>query len=500
MKISKKKIYDIPVLGYLLHLIEAFFRLPKNDSRIKKLLQDVKSTNSSFIDISTSFIDISNKRMMSLAQMDSFSRLQAGQERTPQLAFVSCLPPEETGIATCSLYSWLDSEVDVDIFCPVVNEDFYFYNKSELSSKRVQLYDVDTLMSAVVSKQYKNIVLTIGNSDHHAYLFQALKKLRAAGMMGRVALYVHDPVMLNITKWRFNGLVADLSANIIEIYDDVLGHDSRTDHTKFNGCWYGEYGIAGVRIFLKLGITKFLVNSEAAKSILEGDLPKNVAKVSKIFHPVFLPKGMNGGDLIMRNDREEIIVGTFGMPRKSKQTELIVAACKHLASTGHNIKLVIAGFGAEKYVRTIKKTNLNIVGYSDLTDGQLSEVMASVDVAVQLRLSNMGESSGVVPQLLALCKNVIVSDVGAFAEFGSATKKVPTDIRFDNLAATILEVLADDSYRDAMRAYAALHSPKAFRATLLSSLADLSSDTSAIADSHLMIQQGMVSVTKSLEQ
>jgi glycosyltransferase involved in cell wall biosynthesis len=473
MKISKKKIYDIPVLGYFLHLIEAFFRLPKNDSRVKKLLYRVHSIN-------RSLNNISHKRAtaetMSLAKMDSFSRLQAAQERTPQLAFVSCLPPEDTGIATCSLYSWLDSEIDVDIFCPVVDEDFYFYNKSELSSKRVQVYDVDTLMSAVVSRQYKNIVLTIGNSDHHAYLFLALKKLRAAGMMDRVVLYVHDPVMLNITKWRFDGLEADLGANFIEIYNDVLGHASQIKHATFNGCWYGEYGITGVRVFLKIGVTKFLVNSEAAKLILENDLPKNIAKVSKIFHPVFLPKGLKGASLIMRNDHDEIVVGTFGIPGKGKLTDVIIAACEHLASAGRKIKLVIAGFGAESYVRAIKKTNLNIVGFSDLTDGQLSEVMASVDVAVQIRQRNLGESSGVVPQLLALCKNVIVSDIGAFAEYGNAVKKVPVKITVEDLAATIIEVLGDDGYHDAMRAYAALHAPQAFRTALICSLADLAEE------------------------
>ncbi|WP_102222795.1 methyltransferase domain-containing protein [Acidimangrovimonas sediminis] len=32
-----KKIYKIPVLGYILHLVEAFFRLPRNDSRVAQL-------------------------------------------------------------------------------------------------------------------------------------------------------------------------------------------------------------------------------------------------------------------------------------------------------------------------------------------------------------------------------------------------------------------------------------------------------------------------------
>lgn len=37
-----RKLYRIPVLGYLLHLIEAFFRLPRNDTRIDELRHRVK--------------------------------------------------------------------------------------------------------------------------------------------------------------------------------------------------------------------------------------------------------------------------------------------------------------------------------------------------------------------------------------------------------------------------------------------------------------------------
>lgn len=34
---TKQKIYRIPVVGYVLHLVEAFFRLPRNDTRIQDL-------------------------------------------------------------------------------------------------------------------------------------------------------------------------------------------------------------------------------------------------------------------------------------------------------------------------------------------------------------------------------------------------------------------------------------------------------------------------------
>ena len=41
-KTAKEKVYDVPVAGYLLHLIEAFFRLPRNDTRVKELRKKTK--------------------------------------------------------------------------------------------------------------------------------------------------------------------------------------------------------------------------------------------------------------------------------------------------------------------------------------------------------------------------------------------------------------------------------------------------------------------------
>jgi predicted SAM-dependent methyltransferase len=41
-KSAKEKVYGIPVAGYLLHLIDAFFRLPRNDARVKELRARVR--------------------------------------------------------------------------------------------------------------------------------------------------------------------------------------------------------------------------------------------------------------------------------------------------------------------------------------------------------------------------------------------------------------------------------------------------------------------------
>jgi predicted SAM-dependent methyltransferase len=40
---TKQKIYRIPVVGYVIHLVEAFFRLPRNDTRIQELREAARA-------------------------------------------------------------------------------------------------------------------------------------------------------------------------------------------------------------------------------------------------------------------------------------------------------------------------------------------------------------------------------------------------------------------------------------------------------------------------
>jgi hypothetical protein len=43
MALDKSKLFEIPILGYALHLVDALFRLPRNDDRIKELRLAVKA-------------------------------------------------------------------------------------------------------------------------------------------------------------------------------------------------------------------------------------------------------------------------------------------------------------------------------------------------------------------------------------------------------------------------------------------------------------------------
>lgn len=369
-------------------------------------------------------------------------------------------------------FPWVSNRsCDNEAFSPVVNDDLFFVNYQALSSGKAELFDAELLMSAIAIKNYKKIVIAIGDSDHHAYIFEILKKLRSFNLMDRVVLYVHDPNMLNIIKCNFSGDETAFVKTLSKLYQEPLNQVAKGD-------WFPVFGITGVRIFAENGIKHILVNSEAARKILTDDLSGYSVSIKKLFHPVFLPDvcGLPHNILgeVGKRVEKPISVGSFGIPSISKRTNTVIAACEELLERNVSIKLIIAGFGAADYVASYLplRSNLTIEAYGDLSDSELATLMSSVDVAVQLRRNNQGESSGVVSQLLSLGKNVIVSDIGAFSEYGDAVYTVPAKIAAKPLAEVILGAVGDQSRRSAIRDYVDSHTVMTFQRALIESCID----------------------------
>ena len=85
--------------------------------------------------------------------------------------------------------------------------------------------------------------------------------------------------------------------------------------------------------------------------------------------------------------------------------------------------------------------------------------MAGVDCAVQLRLSDRGESSGVVNQLLAIRRPVICARSGSFLDLDGLVTLVDREIDAQGLASAIEETAAHGWPADAEPWLAARSSP-----------------------------------------
>lgn len=419
-----------------------------------------------------------------LALAQSFQTIAAGVSGTSRIAFVSNMPPEDTGIATCSLYSWLGYDGPVDIFCPAVDADWFGAQRALLSGGTVEgaprLLALGALLTADQSVGYHRIVFAIGNSPHCYYVHNALKKLGAFGSLNRCALYVHDPCLLNLVQ---NGI--GISAReMVQAMETIYGRALPGALTSGLADWevhekLVESGIMGPRWFASLGISQFLVNSAAAETLLREDLAGTNATISRVFHPAFLPRGAPERIAELHAARvpsvdDAITVGSFGIPAASKRTDAIIAAVRLLHNRGRKISLLLAGFGVRAYAATHSPLwdGLNVKLFDGPSDLQLLQCMLDCDISLQLRSRNLGESSGIVPQLLCLGQPTIVSDVGSFREYGDAVATVPADATPEIIAEVIERTLAAPPSQAAMARYVVERSPARFRQTLQEILAD----------------------------
>lgn len=217
------------------------------------------------------------------------------------------------------------------------------------------------------------------------------------------------------------------------------------------------------------------MNSEAAKSIIKSDCNDDKISIKKIFHPIFNASDIYNESLFknttqikyIQNEKKCILIGTFGIPSYAKCTEIIIEAISELHKYHLPTYLLIAGYGVNKFFINnpglMKKFIINIDSPSDAS---LNKFMHEVDIAVQLRQTHQGESSGVVPQLLAAKKKVICSPLGSFLEFGDAVSYFNGNSPID-LAKLLIEIIKSPINLKNINNYCLHKSPSDFRQAII---------------------------------
>lgn len=115
-----------------------------------------------------------------------------------------------------------------------------------------------------------------------------------------------------------------------------------------------------------------------------------------------------------------LLIGCFGYQRPTKRLRSVLAAAQRLSRPW---KLLIAGaFVSRDYENSLGSllANPNVIRAGRLTEQELSEKAAAVDVCVNLRWPTAGETSGIAMRLLAAGKPVIVTDSEEWERFPDA--------------------------------------------------------------------------------
>ncbi|MFG1351820.1 hypothetical protein [Xanthobacter autotrophicus] len=371
------------------------------------------------------------------AVLDSLTRLQGDrQSRNPLFAVVSVLPPQESGIADFSFRALQGADDNVDVYFPHADLEEYFLVTRRLFEGKgnIEAFSLSSFDVGLNLRKYKIVIWVLGNSTHHVPVARLMRQGARFPIKARQWAYVHDPMM------------PDLASHLGL---DRMGGD----------CGLGRAGVG--RIVEGLDLERCIVHSEAARRWLEAD---GMGCVDVLFHPVFdpfEPKGPLAMDGAIR-------LGSFGVQGAAKGSHLVIEAFREIKLLRPQSTLVLAGHLVRDYARQAGILNEpGLLIEESATPARFLELMRSVDVAVQLRLSNEGESSGVIPQLLSRDVPVITSPVGAFLSYGSAVRYFDASEGRSALAQAVFDERDTAAARsDARRAFVAAHSSQRFRARL----------------------------------
>lgn len=115
------------------------------------------------------------------------------------------------------------------------------------------------------------------------------------------------------------------------------------------------------------------------------------------------------------------LLGVFGHLKPYKRIAETLRAFRRLVKRHPNAKLILVGephpdFPVEQLIDSLDlRAQVRVIGYAPIED--FVGYLDACDILINLRFPTVGESSGTMLRAMGLAKPVLVSDVGAFAEF-----------------------------------------------------------------------------------
>ncbi len=389
---------------------------------------------------------VQSKAMNIMELMSYHNILNAVDKKNQRIAVISPMPPAKTGIADYTLISFVNNHIETHFYGDYPDVDVMLDHKKALSQTNPsQFFNIDTYVNAAKMVDYSLEVFVLGNSDHN--LKMAASLLTAKKTTAPRALYLHDLCLFNLLFL----VCLELNLNYVQVLRDAYSHkdpEILNDKNVFDIHHLIENGIYALKPFVDRGLVdEMWVNSSAARKLAETDLGTVTPIVIK---EIFLPVPTIKVEHYNNFDEDFIRIGSFGLPNEGKDTPKIIKAVQKLVAKGLKIKLIIAGYLAEDFFKNNYTTVPDFIEIHDSPDEkELFRLMGSIDLAIQLRKKSLGESSGVVPQLLTLKKNVIVTRIGSFVDYGEAVRMVEDSLNADELATVINDELLHIGGRNA---------------------------------------------------
>lgn len=325
-----------------------------------------------------------------------------------RLAFLSPLPPDQSGIAhyNAEFLPFLSRYFEIDIY--IANNTVS--NKNIYAS--FPIYHINEFEK--VAHLYENAILyEFGNSEFHTHMIRFLGKFPGIVML-------HDAYL--------SGL----------FYHSLSQEDFLGKCLKEHGTLAGHYMVSNQ----KDAMLNLIMNLPCTKSVLDHAIgvishsPFNL-EVSRQYHPegwkapfhiipqmiaISEKKPLNEVKALKRELNipvDATIIATFGHVDWTKLPEMLIEAFSSYALKKDNIYLIFVGKGFVEIKDIIKrskvKNNIKVTEY--LSDNEYQKYLDCTDLAVQLRVMSRGGTPRAILDCLANGVPVIVNNAASFQDY-----------------------------------------------------------------------------------
>ncbi|MFD6391182.1 hypothetical protein [Nocardia sp. NPDC060259] len=257
--------------------------------------------------------------------------------------------------------------------------------------------------------QFDQVLYHLGNNDLHHDAFQAL-----AQRPGPVLL--HEINILNYYYQAWERLPEHRQRQVLALLSTALGTEI-ADGDALEAFWRANPGIdpysidARIETLVLDAATCVLVHHQRVAELLKCAHPR--ARIEVIPFPVTPITVTTDPDVRSRYGicPQTVVFGSFGYLGEYKRIEVLLAAWQAWAERPDDALLLLVG-AAQYAVSIPADASIRHIDHPDATD--FTELLLSVDCAVQLRGPWLGESSGPVSTLLAHHRSAILTDIPTF--------------------------------------------------------------------------------------
>jgi len=330
-----------------------------------------------------------------------------------RLAFFSPLPPKKTGIADYSeaLLQELQRLVEVDVY--------------------------DSEPRQFDPGRYDALLYQLGNNEHHEFVYRMA--LRHPGIVVLHELNLHHLLAeITIKRGHWDAYIQEV---LYEAGPEAARHAERVRQGLAGPDYHGVPMLRRVLESARAIIVHSRYMAERLRSL------GFCGPVAQIPHGAWIPQvDRLSYRYRLGLDETTPLVGIFGFLKPYKRIPETLRAFARLLKLEPRARMILVGephpeLPLEPLVRSLGlEAQVRRMGYVQPAD--FTGYMAACDIVINLRWPTVGETSGTLLRAMGLGKPVLVSEVGAFAEFPDGLcLKVPVDASEEDVIFEYLNLL-----------------------------------------------------------